>query len=386
VLTGWIGSTRQIKDAQEIAKNLISASIAIFESLRDVKKVAEAQTEIAYCYWREGAMDEARIMLAEALTKLDDRDGDLKAVALLRSALVEKVANRLNDALAILTKSIFLFEASHNPTLKGRFHNEFATVLKNLGIIENRGDYIDRALIEFAAAAFHFEQAGHSCYQACVENNLAMLFLKLNKPGDAHERLDRAQALFTKLDDNVHLAQVEETRARVMLAEGATAKAEKIARAAVRMLENGGEQSLLAEALTTLGIALSRLGSKEEAYQSFLRAIEAADSAGDCDGAGVAALCLVEELHDQLSDDELCLMLERIRGLLKNSQNADSRERLLNCTYHALSRFHAFRPLFEWPSKTRTAKSRKLLVSLVLMDIRVCNSSLKGGRARSMNP
>src|SRR5215216_2208892 len=33
VLTGWIGSNRQIADAQEIAKNLISESLTIFQSL-----------------------------------------------------------------------------------------------------------------------------------------------------------------------------------------------------------------------------------------------------------------------------------------------------------------------------------------------------------------
>ena len=137
-LTGWIGSIKQIESAQETAKNLISQSIAIFESLHDRKKVAEAQTEIAVCYRREGALDEARVMFAEALTRLDDEDGDLKAVTLLRSAVLEQIANRLNDALNILTAAAPLFEASTNHTLKGRFHNEFAMVLKDLGAIENR--------------------------------------------------------------------------------------------------------------------------------------------------------------------------------------------------------------------------------------------------------
>lgn len=36
-LTGWLGSTKQIEGAQETAKNLISKSIAIFESVRDAK-------------------------------------------------------------------------------------------------------------------------------------------------------------------------------------------------------------------------------------------------------------------------------------------------------------------------------------------------------------
>ena len=56
VLTGWIGSTRLIKGSQEIAKNLISESINIFECLPNIKKVAEARIEIALCCMREGAL------------------------------------------------------------------------------------------------------------------------------------------------------------------------------------------------------------------------------------------------------------------------------------------------------------------------------------------
>ena len=76
VLTGWIGSTKLIKDSQKVAKNLINKSIAIFESLHDVKKVAEAQIEIALCCVNEDALDAARVLYAEALAQLDDQDGD----------------------------------------------------------------------------------------------------------------------------------------------------------------------------------------------------------------------------------------------------------------------------------------------------------------------
>jgi tetratricopeptide (TPR) repeat protein len=100
-------------------------------------------------------------------------------------------------------------------------------VLEELGAIEHRDDYLDRALIEYSAASFHFDEARHTRYQACVENNLAMLFLKLDRFQESHEHLDRAQALFTQLKDNVHLAQVEETRARVFLSEGLLLKAAK---------------------------------------------------------------------------------------------------------------------------------------------------------------
>ncbi len=346
-LSGWIGSIEQIESAQETAKNLISQSIAIFELLHDIKKVAEAQTEIALCYRREGALDEARVMFAEALSRLEDQDGDLKAVALLRTAILEQLAGRLNDALNILTRAATLFEASNNETLKGKFHNEFGMVLKDLGTAEQRQDYIDRALIEFAAASFDFERAGHARYQACVENNLGFLFGMIEKFREAHEHLDRAQALFTHLSDSVHLAQVEETRARVMLAEGAVAKAEKIAKSAVRLLEKGGEQSLLAEALTTHGIALARLGYEAQARAVFERAIAIAEQAGDLESAALAALTVFEQLAEQLSDDEICEMLERAHGLLKNTRNAAMGNRLTDGAFRALSMIHTIRPDWE---------------------------------------
>jgi CheY-like chemotaxis protein len=344
-LTGWIGSTKQIDGSQEIAKNLISQSIAIFGSLHDRKKVAEAQTEIALCYRRQGALDEARVIFAEAVARLDDEDGDLKAVALLRSAVLEQIANRLNDALHILITAASLFEASANGTLKGRFHNELGMVLKNLGAAEQRQDYTDRALIEFAAASFYFEQTGHARYQACVENNLGFLFGMIRKFSEAHEHLDRAQALFTHLNDNVRLAQVEETRARVMLSEGANAPAEKIAKSAVRMLETGGEQSLLAEALTTHGIALARLGNVTQARTVFERAMTLAARAGDLESAGLAALTLFEELADRFSDDdEICEILQRARDLLKKTTNVAIRDRLSECAFRALSILYTLRP------------------------------------------
>ena len=344
VLTGWIGSKRLIKGSQKIARDLISESIAIFESLPDVKKVAEAQTEIAFCCTREGALEMARALYAEALAWLDDQDGDLKAVAVLRSAMVELVASRLNDALSILSAAVALFAASTNPVLRGSFHNEFAKVLKNIGVGESRTDYIERALNEYAAAIFQFEQAGHALYQGVVENNLAMLFLELEQFAEAHAHLDRAQALFTRLDASGYRAALEDTRARVFLAEGEFAKAEKVALTAIRMLERGDEKALLSEALTTQGIALARLHRPDEAREVFERAIEVANQAGNLESAGLAALVWVEQLAERLSEDELCATLDLARNCLRNTQNEESRKRLTECAYRVLSLIHTSRP------------------------------------------
>jgi len=66
-LSGWLGSSGQVPESQEFAKDLISESIRAFNALGDQEKIAEAQTDLAICYWREGAMNEARVWFREAL-------------------------------------------------------------------------------------------------------------------------------------------------------------------------------------------------------------------------------------------------------------------------------------------------------------------------------
>jgi CheY-like chemotaxis protein len=335
-LTADIGSCRQVEGAQETAKNLISEALLLFENLGKKEGVAEAQIEIAVCYWREGAFDEARVMLQEALTKLGDCESDLKSIAMLRSVLVETSAQRFHDALHIATEAASLFEKSTNDVLKGKFHYGFGMLLRKLGTADCREDYVDRALIEYAAASFYFEQAGLARYEGFVESNLGFLFCVIGKFAKAHEHLDRAQALFTSLKDRVHLAQVDETRARVLLAEGRVANAEKIVQAAVQTLEKGGEHSLLAEALSTHGIALARLGNSDRAQSTLQRAIDVAEHAGDPESAGQAALAMIEQVGAHLSNNDLTATVDRADVLLKNTQDISTLKRLVKCTRRVL--------------------------------------------------
>jgi transcriptional regulator with PAS, ATPase and Fis domain len=327
-LSGWIGSANQIEGAQEIGKNLISESAAIFEALQETEKVAEAYVDLAICYWREGAFDEARVTLREVLSRLGDRDSEQKARALLNSAIIDRITKRLNDALHTLNEAAPLFEKNPNHAAKGRFHVHLALVLRNLGTSEHREDYTDRALVEYTAASYHFEQAGHTRYRAAVENNLGYLLFVTGKLTEAHEHLDRAHLLFASLKDSVHTAQVDDTRARVLLAQKRNSEAEKVAHSAVRTLGKGDEQSLLAEALTTYGVVQVRLGHYEESRLTLERAAEIASQAGDNEGAGVAALTIIEELGERLGVEEMTGLYERADQLLTGSQNSETIARL----------------------------------------------------------
>ena len=168
VLTGFIGGPKQMAQAQEIAKDLISESIRLFTSLGESEKVAEAQAELGRCYSRAGAYDDARVILSEALQRIPPANLAQRAATLLRSAIVEASATRYSDALRFLTEAAPLFEASESAAEKGTFHMERAIVLEALSAGEHREDYADLALIEYTAASIHFEQAGHLRFYAGV--------------------------------------------------------------------------------------------------------------------------------------------------------------------------------------------------------------------------
>lgn len=330
-LSGWIGSAQQISGAQEAAKDLISESASIFEQLGLDEKIAEARIDLAICYWREGGYDEARVTLQQILQSLGDQPSEQKLRALLNCGLVERSSLRYHDALRIHREAESLFNESSNHALRGKFHNEFATVLKDLGLAEQREDYIDQALVEYAAASVHFEQAGHKRFRAAVENNLGFLFISLRRFGEAHDQLDQARSLFEGLKDRGMVAQVDDTRARAFIDQGLYAEAEAVAARSVRVLEEGDELSLLAEALTTHGRALAKLGNAQLAHSKFSEALATAQRAGDPESAGVAVLSIGEELTDHLPHSELYSYYRMAESLLAESQYPEIRVRLGEC-------------------------------------------------------
>jgi len=326
-LSGWFGSSKQIDNAQELAKDLIFESARTFEQLGLTERLADSQVDLAVCYWRSGALDEARVTLKQVL-KQADQESEPRLRALANLALLERVSGRFNEALEIQIQSAPLFEKSNNHALRGNFHNVYAQVLKEIGLAEKRDDYIDRALVEYTAASFHFEQAGHLRFQGHIENNLAGLFASMGRYLDSYEHLNRARSLFERLEDKGGLAHINETLATTLLAEGRNLEAANAAHKAVRIFQEGDEGSALAEALTTEGRALSRLGRSRDALSSFQRAIKVAQKIGDTQAEGLAALSVTEELLSGLPPGELLNYYRQAETLLPKSENSGVKLRL----------------------------------------------------------
>ena len=327
VLSGWLG---KVKGAQEAAKDLISESAALFERLGEPNRVAAARADLALCYWREGAYDEARAALETAAALIED-DAELKAKAALRFAMIESSAGRHGDTLRLLTDAAPLFGEGVNHGLRGSFHNELAIALYFLGKAERQADYTDRAILEYTAAAYHFGLARHESYVARIENNLAFLLYKLGRYGDAHEHLDRAQSIVTLLRDAASLAQVDETRARVLVAERKYREADRTLAGALKTLEQGDASALLAGALTVQGVVWARLWAYEESISVLRRAADVAEAVGALSDAGQAILTLIEEhgATKRLTPAEVSDAYLRADRLLRRTQDVEDKERLL---------------------------------------------------------
>jgi tetratricopeptide (TPR) repeat protein len=304
-LSGWLGSANQIPGAQEFARDLLTESITLFESLNQQDKRAEAMGDLALCYWRSGAQDEGRALFRQAVDAAQKSETKLRT--LTNASTVEISSGRYEDALALLNVAdAFLAEVSDD-WIHGSYHAQRGLVFRNLGGTEN----LDHALIEYSAASMHLANAGHIRYLAVVENNIGFILMLLGRATEALTHLDKARAIFVSVKDSRMVAQVNDTRARVFLAEKRFAEAERSIFAAITTLEQGDDSSLLAESLATAGSIFAGNGKYDNARKTFNRASDVAATAGDPHLAAVAQLRMIEEIGGVLSRTELLASYRR---------------------------------------------------------------------------
>jgi tetratricopeptide (TPR) repeat protein len=350
VITSAIGGKNQLPGAQESAKNLISESISIFQSLNYQPKIEEGQVELALCYWRTGELNEARDLLGETLARLK-ADSEVRCRAVLRLAIVELDSSRHHESLSLLTTNSSGFEKIENDTIRGCYHLTLGNVLELLWEQEQRSDYLDRSLIEYAAASYHFEQVDHRSYLGNVQNNLGFLYFKINRCDEALDHLDYARRVFKDLADIIALAQVDDTRAGVFLKQGLPDEAEEAARSSVDTLEKTDRHALLAESMITYGRALARLGDYTDSFAAFQRAISLSELTGSNNKAAEAALAAFREIGEYLtvsetekvvsgrtlSDEVNSYEHELIKRALENAQGSVTHAaRSLGISYQAL--------------------------------------------------
>ena len=329
-LAGCLSSTGRIQKGQRHAEALLNGAIGIFEHLAARRAVAEAKIELSLSYYRQGLFEPARKMLLSLIDELQPGDDDLRGLAFVRLAVVERHAGHITDSLSRLAAASRIVDQS-GPLITGRYHHELAIALKDAAIAESRSDYSEIVQNHFNRARYEFEAIGHLRYIAVTENNHGYLLLDCGLYDEAEVHFLCAQNLFGQLQDKVRKAQVDDCLGRLYMATNRFEMAETAIDGAVASLEADDEEALLAEALTTK----ARLFCKQNRFNEARRILEGAwriaERCGDNEGAGRTLLVLIEEMHPQMGQAELNRMAVRMRELLEHTQQASTRARLAKC-------------------------------------------------------
>ncbi|HEV7645634.1 MAG TPA: tetratricopeptide repeat protein [Pyrinomonadaceae bacterium] len=327
-LSGWLGSARQIAGSQEKAKDLISEAANLFEEINSWEDWAETRSDLAVCYWREGAFDEARVILDDVLGNSIQLSSELKAKILLRSVNVEISTCHYVKAEHHIDKAKPLVEKYGNDLLLGKLYFHHALIFHYRGEDENKPEYITFAIEGYNLASDYYKKAEHNRYVAMSENNIGNAYRLLGDFQKTHVHLDNALRRYEKLKDKGRAALVYDNKARTFLEQNRLSDAQLAALTSVNMLREGGENSTLAESLTTLAIVLSRGGDLKEAMSTFDEAKKTALSVGDTESAGNALLTYIEELQPYLTPIVIRKLYLEADDLLKNSPKIGTISRL----------------------------------------------------------
>jgi tetratricopeptide (TPR) repeat protein len=326
-LASYVANTTQIPRGQKHAEELLNGSIALFEQLGFARRAAEGRIELALCYYRQGLFDIGRSTLTRVLDQLSEQSNELRGLALIRLATVERHAGRLKDALSRLIEATPAVEES-GPWTTARCLLELASTYKDLAIAETLTSYYDRAKYSYIKALSEFEAVGHHRYVAVVENNLGFLLLGAGLYEESEKHLLRSLKSFNSFSDSVAAAQVNETLARLYMETRQYDLAQDVIERAVKTLERTDGEALLAEAVTTKGLVAARQRRYNDAKKSFEAAYNIAERCGDNEGAGRALLIMLEELEDILDPVEKSQLSNELKNLLASTQQTALRTRV----------------------------------------------------------
>jgi len=326
-LASYVANTTQIPRGQKHAEQLLNGSIALFEQLGFPNRAAEGRIELALCYYRQGLFDIGRSTLTQVLDQLSEKRTELRGLALIRLATVERHAGRLKDALSRLIEATPGVEQG-GPWTTARCYLELASTYKDLAVAETLNGYFDRSKYSYLKALSEFEAVGHHRYVAVVENNLGFLLLGAGLYQESEKHLLRSIKSFISFSDTVAAAQVNETLARLYIETQRYDLAQNVIEQAVKTLERTDGEALLAEALTTRARVAVRQGRYSDAKKNFEAACNIAERCGDNEGAGRAVLIMLEELEDSLDMEEKRQLSHELKELLASTQQKTLRTRV----------------------------------------------------------
>lgn len=250
-LIGFLGHNKQIPNAQEKSKNLLTEARQRFLDIYDIEKIAECENYLALAYWRTGEFVEAETWIEEALSHNLPDASDIRIYAHLTKSLIFLSTERYREIVVNLEQLKVDFRKYGDAFLNGSFCTNLGVALEIIG-------NIPEALKNLELARYFHQKSRHKIYLGTVENNLALLYKAEQKFGKAHLAIDRATKVFKQIKDRTRQGFSLDTKAQIYSAERKYTEALQTIEAAIKLLGRGENAGYLAEAcLTKIKVLIS---------------------------------------------------------------------------------------------------------------------------------
>src|ERR1700687_527635 len=96
-LSDTVARARQVAGGQRLAEALLNGAIVLFKKLGDETGAAEGRIELGCCYYHQGLFDLAHATLDASLLALSADELELRSVAMIRLAIVERHTGHLHE-------------------------------------------------------------------------------------------------------------------------------------------------------------------------------------------------------------------------------------------------------------------------------------------------
>lgn len=250
-LIGFLGHNKQLPNAQEKSKNLITEAHQRFLDIYDIEKIAECENYLALAYWRTGELVEAQTWIEESLSRNLPDSSTIKIYSYIIESKIDFANKKFENICQkfVSLKDDFLNFADDG--LKGDFFNHYGLVLRNLGKTAE-------ALEKYKLARIYHQKSGHQIYLGTVENNLAYLYKSEKDFINAHQSIDNATEIFGEIKDKTRIGFSLDTKAQIYFAEQNYIDALKTVERAIKILQKSENSGYLVETyLTKTKILLS---------------------------------------------------------------------------------------------------------------------------------
>jgi tetratricopeptide (TPR) repeat protein len=250
-LIGFLGHNKQLSNAQEKSKNLLTEAHQRFLDIYDKEKIAECENYLALAYWRTGELVEAETWIEEALSHILLDNSQARIYSFLIKSMIFFANGKYEQVRQNLENVQDLFQKYGDAFLNGSYYTNLSLALKNLG---NPSE----ALRKLELAKSYHQKSGHQIYLGTVENNFAQIHKSINDFFRAHQAVDNAIEIYEKIKDKTRKGSSLDTKAQIYFAEGKFADALEMADASIEILERSENSAYLVESyLTKIKILIS---------------------------------------------------------------------------------------------------------------------------------